>query len=329
MHLKSLKVFCDVVSRRSFSRAADENGISQSGASQVVHQLEERLDVKLIDRSKRPFVLTPEGQMYYDGCRKIVQRYFELEEEIHTLHEEVAGRVVVASIYSVGLHHMGRYLQQFLVAYPKANVRLEYLHPRRVYDAVERDEADLGLVSYPRSSRNLEVTPWRDEPMVLVCPPDHEFAQLDSVTLESLHGHSVVAFESSLNIRREIDRALQERHVEVKVVMEFDNIETVKRAVEIGAGVSILPEPTVLREVEEGSLVKVPLAGQELVRPLGVIHRRGRPLTSTARRFLDLLLGKTEIATNGKASSWLCDAGKNGSTATKAQVGHEKAKVGR
>ncbi len=329
MHLKSLKVFCDVVSRRSFSRAADENGISQSGASQVVHQLEERLDVKLIDRSKRPFVLTPEGQMYYDGCRKIVRRYFELEEEIHTLHEEVAGRVVVASIYSVGLHHMGRYLQQFLVAYPKANVRLEYLHPRRVYDAVERDEADLGLVSYPRSSRNLEVTAWRDEPMVLVCPPDHEFAQLDSVTLESLHGHSVVAFESSLNIRREIDRALQERHVEVKVVMEFDNIETVKRAVEIGAGVSILPEPTVLREVEEGSLVKVPLAGQELVRPLGVIHRRGRPLTSTARRFLDLLLGKMEIAANGEASSWLGDAGKNGRTATKAQVGREKAKVDR
>ena len=92
MHMKSLKVFCDVVGRRSFSRAAEENGISQSGASQVVNQLERRLGTKLIDRSKRPFSLTPEGEIYYDGCRKIVERYFVLEEQVRTLHDEVAGR---------------------------------------------------------------------------------------------------------------------------------------------------------------------------------------------------------------------------------------------
>ena len=150
MQLKSLKVFCDVVGWRSFSRAADENGISQSGASQVVNQLERRLGVKLIDRSKRPFVLTPEGETYYEGCRKLVQRYDALEDQVRTLHEEVAGRVRVVSIYSVGLHHMSRYLQEFLSQYPKANVRLEYQHPHRVYEAVEKDQADLGLVSYPR-----------------------------------------------------------------------------------------------------------------------------------------------------------------------------------
>ena len=150
MQLKSLKVFCDVVGWRSFSRAADENGISQSGASQVVNQLERRLGVKLIDRSKRPFVLTPEGETYYEGCRKLVQRYDALEDQVRTLHEEVSGRVRVVSIYSVGLHHMSRYLQEFLSQYPKANVRLEYQHPHRVYEAVEKDHADLGLVSYPR-----------------------------------------------------------------------------------------------------------------------------------------------------------------------------------
>ena len=152
MHLKSLRVFCDVVARRSFSQAADENGISQSGASQVVHQLEERLNVKLIDRSKRPLVVTPEGQTYYEGCRRIVDYYFELENEIRTLHEEVSGRVVVASIYSVGLYHMNRSIQEFLAQYPKANVRLEYQHPDHVYELVKNDLADLGLVSYPKSS---------------------------------------------------------------------------------------------------------------------------------------------------------------------------------
>ena len=289
MQLKSLKVFCDVVGWRSFSRAADENGISQSGASQVVNQLERRLGVKLIDRSKRPFVLTPEGETYYEGCRKLVQRYDSLEDQVRTLHEEVSGRVRVVSIYSVGLHHMSRYLQQFLTQYPKANVRLEYQHPHRVYEAIEKDHADLGLVSYPRASRTIEALGWREEPMVLVCAPGHRLAGYANVAFEDLAGEKVIGFDSDLTIRREIDRVLQLHDAEVNVTMEFDNIETIKRAVEIDAGVALLPEPTVLREVEAKSLVSVPLATDELVRPLGIIHRRGKELGSTARRFIELL----------------------------------------
>lgn len=289
MQIKSLKVFCDVVGWRSFSRAADENGISQSGASQVVHQLEQRLGVKLIDRSKRPFVLTPEGEAYYEGCRKLVQRYDALEEQVKTLHEEVSGRVRVVSIYSVGLHHMSRYVGQFLSQYPKANVRLEYQHPHKVYEAVEKDQADLGLVSYPRSSRTIEAVGWREEPMVLVCAPTHRLARLGKVSLEDLAGENMISFDADLTIRHEIDRVLQLHQAEVKVVMEFDNIETMKRAIEIDAGISLLPEPTVLREVEVGTLVAVPLDTDELVRPLGIIHRRGKELSSTARRFIALL----------------------------------------
>ncbi|MCE9545844.1 MAG: LysR family transcriptional regulator [Planctomycetia bacterium] len=289
MHLKSLKVFCDVVSRRSFSRAADENGISQSGASQVVHHLEEHLGVKLLDRSKRPFLLTSEGEVFYDGCRKLVEKYFTLEDEVRTLHSEVAGRVRVASIYSVGLHLMDRYLQEFLTRYPKANVRLEYLHPHRVYEAIDADQADIGLVSYPKSSRLLKAIPWRDEPMALVCAPQHRFAHRDRLTLEELAGERVVGFDDGLTIRREIDRVLTQHDVEVQVVMEFDNIETIKRAIEINAGVSLLPAPTVLREVEVGTLCAVPLVGNELIRPLGIIHRRGKNLGTTVRRFIEML----------------------------------------
>jgi DNA-binding transcriptional LysR family regulator len=289
MHIKSLKVYCDIVRHRSFSRAAQENDISQSGASQVVHQLEQRLGVKLIDRSKRPFVLTPEGEVYYEGCRALVERYNALEDKIRTLHEEVVGRVRVASIYSVGLHHMSRYVQDFISRYPKANVRLEYLHPHRVYDAVENDKADLGLVSYPRSSRTLCAIEWRDEPMVLVCAPNHRLAGRTVVGLNELNGERLVGFDEDLTIRHEIDRVLALHGVEPKVVMEFDNIETIKRAIEIDTGVGLLPEPTVLREVAAGTLSVVRLDTDELVRPLGIIHRRGKELTSTARRFIDLL----------------------------------------
>ncbi len=302
MQLKSLKVFCDVVGWRSFSRAADENGISQSGASQVVHQLERLLGVKLIDRSKRPFVLTPEGEIYYEGCRKLVQRYDALEDQVRTLHEEVSGRVRVASIYSVGLHHMSRYLQQFLTKYPKANVRLEYQHPNRVYDAVEKDQADLGLVSYPRASRTIEALGWREERMVLVCAPNHRLAKAGPMVLEELAGERMIGFDGDLTIRREIDRVLALHGAEAQVVMEFDNIETMKRAVEIDAGVALLPEPTVLREVSAGTLVAVPLATDELVRPLGIIHRRGKELGCTAQRFIELLQSEGQnVAVDSKS----------------------------
>ncbi|HEX4130534.1 MAG TPA: LysR family transcriptional regulator [Pirellulales bacterium] len=289
VQLKALKIFCDVVRQRSFSRAADENDISQSGASQVVHQLEEGLGVKLIDRSKRPFVLTPEGEEYYDGCRAVVERYYALEDRVRTLHQEVVGRVRVASIYSVGLHHMDRYVQEFLAQHPKANVRLEYLHPDRVYQSVEDDVADIGLISYPKPSRTLQAIQWREEPMVLVTAPRHRLAGREQIGLRELHGEKMIGFDRDLTIRNEIDRVLNLHRIEVRVIMEFDNIETIKRAIEIEAGIALLPEPTVLREVQAGTLSAIALDTDELVRPLGIIHRRGRDLSSTAERFIELL----------------------------------------
>jgi DNA-binding transcriptional LysR family regulator len=296
VQLKGLKVFCDVVRQRSFSRAADENGISQSGASQLVQQLEEGLGVKLLDRSKRPFVLTPEGEVYYEGCREVVSRYFAVEDRVRTLHEEVAGRVRVASIYSVGLHHMNRCLQEFLTLHPKANVRLEYLHPNRVYQAVEDDVADIGLVSYPKSSRAVKAQTWREEPMVLVCAPSHPLAGRRRISLSELDGVKMIGFDIDLTIRRELDRVLHLHRAAANVVMEFDNIETIKRAIEIDAGVGLLPEPTIMREVQSGTLTAVPLDTDELVRPLGIIHRRGKQLNTAAMRFIDLLQRQARVA---------------------------------
>ena len=133
MHIKSLKIYCDIVERRSFSRAADDNGISQSNASQVVHQLEERLGAKLLDRSKRPFrAYARRESATSKGCRQIVRTYDELENEVRTLRDASAGRLLVASIYSVGLAHMSLFIRQFSAKYPNAQVRLEYLHPDRV-----------------------------------------------------------------------------------------------------------------------------------------------------------------------------------------------------
>ena len=289
MQLKSLRIYCDVVRRRSFSRAADDNGISQSSASQVVHQLEDQLGVQLLDRSKRPFVLTEEDQHFYEGCRHLVRQYSQLVDEVRTLHDETAGRLNVASIYSVGLAHMSAFTRRFNEAYPDAQIRLEYLHPARVVEAVESGDADLGLISFPEESRQLQVIPWRDEPMVLVCHPSHRLAKQPSVLLSELAGETFVAFESNLRIRAEIDRSLIVSKVEVNPALEFDNIETIKRAIEIDEGVSLLPASTVAWEVQSGLLAQVEVSDLNLMRPLGIIHRSDRPLSTIGQQFVELL----------------------------------------
>ena len=289
MHIKSLKIYCDVVERHSFSRAADDNSISQSNASQVVHQLEERLGLQLLDRSKRPFLITPEGERYYEGCRQIVRLYNELENEVRAIHDATSSRLLVASIYSVGLAHMSVFLREFSSRYPKAHVRLEYLHPDRVLEVVEQGDVDLGLVSYPEETRTLAAIPWRTERLVVVCHPQHRFADLERVKISDLAGESLVAFETGLRIRSEIDRILMLNGVEVDAVFEFDNIETIKRAIEINEGISLLPEPTITKEVATGSLKAIYFDQDQFTRPLGIVHRRDKPLGELARQFVNLL----------------------------------------
>lgn len=296
MKLESLKVLCDIAARRSFSRAAELNGISQSAASQVVGQLEGRLGVQLIERSKRPLVLTPQGQLFVDGCRKLIARYEALEDEVRSLHEDAAGRVRVAAIYSVGLHGMSGYVQAFASLHPRANVRLEYLHPERVVESVETGQADIGLISYPRSTRSLVAQPWRDERVVLVCSPQHSLAGRKSIVLSDIHGSPMVAFDPGLVIRHELDRVLASKGVEPIVTMEFDNVETIKRAVEIDSGVALLPEPTIVRELATGTLRAIPIADERIVRPMGIIHSRSIPLSATASRFVDLLCDRLKQA---------------------------------
>jgi DNA-binding transcriptional LysR family regulator len=300
MHLEALKIFCDVVRWASFSRGAAANQISQSSASQAVHQLEARLGVKLIDRSKRPLVPTPHGKVYYEGCKNLVGRYLEIENRVKTLEDaqNVVGTVWVASIYSVGLHHMTQYVRTFGERYPGANVRLEYLHPTRVVENVSHGEAELGLISYPRKWPELKVIPWREEEMVLAVHPTHRFAAPGRVNVADLDGQTFVGFDADLSIRRAIDRFLRHHNVHMKMALEFDNIENIKRAVEIPAGVALLPEPTLAREVKAGTLVAVRLDGQDpehrLTRPLAIIHQRSQQLSATASQFLKLLTGESE-----------------------------------
>jgi DNA-binding transcriptional LysR family regulator len=295
MHLRNVEIFCDTVAHRSFSKAAEMRGVSQPAVSQAIHQIEDRLGVTLIDRSQRPLELTPAGRVYYEGCRKLLDDYRELEDQVQQFNGRVSGRVRVASIYSVGLLQMTAHVREFEHRFPDVELRLDYLHPDEVYSRVRSDEADIGLVSFPRDGGDISCIPWQEQEMGLVVPPRHRLAELSGVKLSELDGEDFVGFTDDLTIRRETDRLLKKYRVAVTVIHEFDNVENLKRAVEIGAGVSILPLASVRRETESGLLRAIPFLDVQFTRPLGIIHKRHKHLSTAAERFVELLHEDLEV----------------------------------
>ncbi len=289
MNIGVLKLYSDIVQLRSFSLGASANQISQSAASQAIQQLEGEMGVRLLDRSKRPFMLTPEGQRFYDGCQDLLAAYDRLRASLAPQRTHVSGIARVAAIYSVGIHIMSDQVRRFMALHPHAKVLLEYLHPHKVVEAVLSDEADLGILAYPPRNRSLVVIPWRTETMVFVCHPSHQLARRRVIEPSELNEEPFVAFDPDLRVRKGVDRWLRTHQARVNVVMEFDNTETIKQAISVGAGVSILPQPTLLKEVGNRTLAAIPLAPRDLVRPLGIIHRRGKLLPLSAAKFLELL----------------------------------------
>ena len=289
MHIETLRLYCDIVRQRSFSRGAEQNFVSQSAASQAVQQLETQLGAALIDRTRRPFAVTPEGERFYNACRQILSTWEKARTDVSAVKARVDGIVKVAAIYSVGLHDLSRHVQRFMSLYPEARVQLECLHPHKVVDAVTSGEADVGIMSYPPANRSLAVVPLRDEPMAFVCHPSHPLGRRRLIRSAELNGEKFVAFDPELTIRKAIDKALKQANVRVNIVMAFDNIETIKQAVSIAAGVTILPVHTVEKEAGVRALSVVPLDIPDLVRPVGLIHRRQKLLSPTVSRFMDLL----------------------------------------
>jgi DNA-binding transcriptional LysR family regulator len=289
MNLRDLELFCEVAHLGSFSKAAKSHGMSQPAASEIVKSIEEHLGCELLNRAVRPLELTPEGVIYYDGCRQLLDEYRRLEDRVLQRRDKVVGPVRVGAIYSVGLLQMDGYVREFERLYPDAALDLQYLHPEAVLARVASEEVDLGLMSFPPKRSDLNCIPWQDQVIVVVVPPGHSFAKRDWLRVEELEGESLVGFTSELQMRTETDKWLRQAKVHVSVVHAFDNIENIKRAVEVGSGIALLPVPTVRREVELGSLVAIPLENVQWFRRLAIIHKKTKPFATAITRFLELL----------------------------------------
>src|SRR6266542_2449451 len=289
MQIESLKVFCDLAETESFTKAAQINGVTQSAVSQQISSLERLFKSLLIERSKKKFRLTREGQVLYDYSKQIISIYVGLQHKLQEIKDIISGTIRVATIYSIGLHDLPPYLKKFLKAYPTVHVQIEYRRANQVNEDVMGNVVDLGLVAFPNKDPKLEVVPLRRDNMVLICHPQHALARFKTAKLGAITGQKFIAFEPDIPTRKAIDKILKDHNVAVQPVMEFDNIETVKRAVEIDAGISIVPQGTIMQEVAKQTLAQAQFEDAQFFRQLAAIFKKNKVLSPAMKQFLAIL----------------------------------------
>ncbi|MDQ3219244.1 MAG: LysR family transcriptional regulator [Acidobacteriota bacterium] len=291
MHIETLKVFCDLVDLQSFSLAAERNFITQSAVSQQIRALEERFKRRFLERvrGRREVKLTSAGEVFYREARNVLASYEQMNENLRGLVGKIGGTVKVATVYSVGIHELPPKVGEFMTKFPSARIDLEYSRTTKVVRDVLNGSVELGVLAFPEPRRGLTIQQMPANRLVLVCPPDHNFAKRSQVKTKDLNGLNFVLFERDTPTRKATDKILKAHGVDVKKVAEFDNIETIKRAVQVGFGLAILPLPSVEDEVRSGRLAVIKLAEKEWVRPVGVIYRSDRNLSLAAKKFVQLL----------------------------------------
>lgn len=282
-------MFCDLAETESFTKAAQINEVTQSAVSQQISSLERTFKSLLIERSKKKFRLTREGQVLYDYSKQIIQTYDALQNKLQEIKDIISGTIRVTTIYSIGLHDLPPYIKRFLKTYPTVHVHVEYRRANQVYDDVLSNVVDLGLVAYPVKDAKLEIVPLRKDPLVLICHPQHPFAKNKSIKLKALAGQKFIGFDPDIPTRKALDKLLKDNDVAVQHVMEFDNVETVKRAVEINAGIAIVPQTTVVQEVSKQTLAQVSFDDGDFFRPLAVIYKKNKVLSPAMKQFITIL----------------------------------------
>jgi DNA-binding transcriptional LysR family regulator len=290
MQIDNFKIFADLVETKSFSKSAKINGITQSAVSQQARAMERHFKTLLIDRSQKQFQLTREGQRVYESSMEILHTYEKLLSELQEMKKVISGMIRISTIYSIGLHELPPYIKRFLNDFPSVNVRVEYRRSNLVYEDILHNSVDFGLVAFPVKHRQIEALPFRNDKLVLITHPNHALArQAGEVELKDLAAQRFIGFDPDIPTRKAVDQIFRDNRLEIEPVMEFDNIETVKRAVEIDHGIAIVPQATVLQEAKQGTLAMLRFKGREFTRPLAILSRKGRVLTPAMKKFVETL----------------------------------------
>lgn len=291
MNITQLRLFRDIARELSFVKVAQQNHITQPAVSVHIKKLEDELGKRLFSRTPHNIQLTADGEVILDDVKEILRLCEGLKIRSSYSQGILEGNIRIAAIHSVGMYGIGDFLSSFMKAFPRVHIHLEFRRADEIYNLLGKEVIDIGVVAYPEKRTNIESTPWADDSLVLITHPEHELASRKSVLLKHVHKQAFIAFESGIPTREAIDSVFAENNIEVDNRMSNDNIFTLKKAVEAGIGISIVPSNAVDEEVQKGSLIRLPIRDIKLTRPIALVQRRkhkpNKPLEVFIHHLLD------------------------------------------
>ena len=291
MNITQLKLFRDIARELSFVKVAQQNHITQPAVSVHIKKLENELGKKLFSRTPHNTQLTADGEVILDDVKEILRLCEGLKIRSSYSQGILEGNIRIAAIHSVGMYEMGDFLSSFMQSYPRVHIHLQYRRADEIYRQLGKEVIDIGMVAYPEKRTNIISTSCGEDDLVLITHPSHILARRKSVLLKHVQDQNFIAFESGIPTREAIDGVFAENQITVNNRMSNDNIFTLKKAVEAGIGISIVPANSVDEEVQKGSIVRLPIRDIELTRPIALLqrkkHKPNKPLEVFIRHLLD------------------------------------------
>ena len=290
VNLFFLKTFIDTAKTGSVRESAVKNYVTQPAVTQQIHLLEEKLGCKLFNRHNKKMALTACGKIFLAYAENILGQYEESKMRLREIDKNHVGTVRIATIYSTGLYQLQPIIRQYLRRFPKMDIRLEYHSFDKIYEMVANHQIDFGFVSHPKERRGIIAKVFEEEKLVVAQSRSHPVLKKKRARLQDLNGAKFVAFSAHMPTRSAIDSFLNHHSVRPLIVSEYDNVETLKSALQLGIGCSIVPEITIAREVREGSLEIIPIKDLKLKRPLGILCLREAVNSKSLREFYEAVL---------------------------------------
>lgn len=289
--LEQIRAFKAVAKTKSFSQAAGLTFRTQSAVSSQIKNLEESLGEVLFARSTRSLSLTNAGDIFLGYAEKILNLLNQSVDEIRDLKHEVCGTLVISTSDTSASYRLPPLVKKFQERYPKIELVIRNGTSNQTLKAVEAGEVDLGIATIKASSKNFAVFPLFQKSDCLICHPDHPLAGRQSVLLKDLEQHPILLLDSDSSTRREIDLACEQARVKLNVRMALSSIEVAKNLVQVNSGISIVPEVSIVQELRQEKLVKLPISDfQNSIKEIGLIQHKTRYQSRASKAFKELCL---------------------------------------
>ena len=286
MDLAQLQVFLAVATERSFSRAATRLHRTQPAVSQAIKRLEEELDERLFDRSSKGGRLTEAGEILLDYAQRLTRLKDEAEGAVRELQDLRRGRVLIGANEGA-VHVLLPVIERFRRDHPHAQVEVRRVPARQMAREVLSRSLDFGVLTFPARERGLQTLVLGEDELVMLISPAHPLAAREQITMEEFGRQTVIAHNEASPVRERVLRLYEQRHTSINIQVGLPSLDGIKRAVEMGLGIALLPQRCARAEIARGQLAAVKVPQLRLPRQVRLVYRRAGEMSHAAAAFLD------------------------------------------